>query len=76
MLTPMTPETKRPRFRTEREYREWQLSLRGNMPVKRLYNEPGFLARLMSTIRCMIARRLHRAAEPRRIEQECVRLRS
>jgi hypothetical protein len=70
MFTPMTPSTERSRIRTEREYREWQLSLRGNAPAKRFKNEPGFPTRLASTIRRMMPRRLHPVAEPRRIEQE------
>jgi hypothetical protein len=51
MFAPITPTTERSRIRTEREYREWQLSLRGNVPVRRSKNVPGFLARLMSAIR-------------------------
>ena len=75
MFTPIFPETKRPRFRTEREYREWQLSLRRNVPVKRLKNGPSFLARLVSTIHLVMARKPHPVAEPRRIEREASHLR-
>jgi hypothetical protein len=57
MYTRVTPKTERPRILTEREYREWQMSLRRNVPVKRLKNEPGFLTRLASTIRRGMARR-------------------
>jgi hypothetical protein len=70
MFTPISSEPKRPRFRTEREYREWQRSLRGNVPVRRFKNGPAFLTRLASSLRRLTARRLHPVAEPRRIEQE------
>ena len=76
MFTPMHPEPKRRRFRTEREYREWQLALRGSRPVKRLKNEPGFLTRLASTLRRTTARRPQPVAESRPIEQKTSRLRS
>jgi hypothetical protein len=75
MFAPMTPKTERSRIRTEREYREWQLSLRGITPVRRSKNGSGFLTRLASTIHRVTARRLRPIAEPRRIEQETSRLR-
>lgn len=68
MFTPLPPTTQRARIRTEREYREWQLSLRANAPVKRFRNGPGRLTRLANAIRRMAARRLHPAAELRRME--------
>ena len=67
MFTPVTPKTERPRrIRTEREYREWQMALRGTMPVKRVKNEPGLLTRLAGAIRRMTTR----STAPRRMEQE------
>jgi hypothetical protein len=69
MFTPMTPTTERPRIRSEREYREWQRSLQGIVPVKRFKDEPGFLTRWASTIRRVTARKLHPGAVLRRIEQ-------
>jgi hypothetical protein len=74
MFAPTPPEPNRPRFRTEREYREWQLSLRGDVPVRRFENEPGFMTRLAGIIRRLAAQRPHPVAEPRRIEQETSRL--
>ena len=56
MCAPTTPTTKRTQTRTEHEYREWQLALQGDTPVKRLKNEPGFLTRLVHTIRHRVAR--------------------
>jgi hypothetical protein len=70
MFTPLPSEPKRSKIRTEREYREWQLSLRENMPVKRLKTGPGFLTRLARTLRYMVTRRFQPVAEPRRIEQK------
>jgi len=46
----MTPKTERARIRTEREYREWQMSLRNIVPPKRNHFGPSFLARLVSMI--------------------------
>ncbi len=74
MFALMPPQPKRPRIRNEREYREWQLSLRGNVPAKHFKNEPGLLTRLASTIRRTSARRSHPAAEPLQMEQETSRL--
>ena len=74
MYTLMPLKTERPRIRTEREYREWQLALRGNAPAKRFKNEPGLLTRLVSTIRRVTPRKLHPVAKPRSIEQETSRL--
>jgi hypothetical protein len=70
MFAPMTPTTERSRIRTERQYREWQLSLQGNAPMRRFKNEPGLLTRLANAIRRVTARRLHPIPELRRIEQE------
>jgi len=69
MLPPSFPESKRPRFRSEREYREWQLALRNTVPVKRHKNTPGLLARLASVIRLAPARQPDRCAEPRVFDQ-------
>jgi hypothetical protein len=74
MYSPMPPKAERSRILTPREYREWQLGLRGNAPVKRFENEPGPLTRLASTIRRATARKLHPVAKPRRIEQKASRL--
>lgn len=67
MFPPSSPKTERTRIRTEREYREWQLSLRGTLPVKRFNDKPGFLARLMKRI---TAPQLQPVAEIRRVEQK------
>lgn len=69
MFTPMTPVTERTRIRTEREYREWQRALQGNVPVKRFRNGPGILSRVANIIRRVLARRLYPVAEPRRMER-------
>jgi hypothetical protein len=74
MYTPMPPKAERSRIPTPREYREWQLALRGSTPVKRFENEPGLLTRLASTIHRAAARKLRPVAEPRRIEQKASRL--
>ncbi len=50
MFPPMNPKTERVRFRTEREYREWQMSLHNIVPAKRKHFGPSFLARLVSMI--------------------------
>ena len=70
MYAPIPLKTERPRFRTEREYREWQLALRGSAPVKRIRNEPGLLTRLASTIHRAMARILRPIAKPRSIKRE------
>jgi hypothetical protein len=69
MFPPMEPTPERSRIHSEREYREWQRSLQGTVPVKRSRNEPGFLTRSVSTIRRVTARRLRPSARLRRIEQ-------
>jgi hypothetical protein len=70
MYTPMPLKTERPRIRTEREYREWQLALRGNTPMKHFENKPSLFTRLVSTIRRATPRKLHPVAKPRSIKQE------
>jgi hypothetical protein len=74
MFAPMPPERHRPRIRNEREYREWQLALRGYKPVKRFKNESGLLSRLTSMIRRATAQQPRPTAEPRYIEQSTSRL--
>jgi hypothetical protein len=74
MFALMNPEPKRPRIRTEREYREWQRSLRGYRTVRQHKSEPGLVTRLTSTIRRMAAQRSDRTTDPRPIEQETSRL--
>ena len=69
MYAPMTPTTERTRIRSEREYREWQLSLRGYAPVKRFKDQPSALSRVANTIRRALARRPHATAELRHTEQ-------
>jgi hypothetical protein len=74
MYTLMPLKTERPRIRTEREYREWQLALRGNTSMKHIESEPGLLTRLASTIRRATARKLHPVEKPRSIKQETSKL--
>ena len=69
MFPSMTPTIDRARIRNERQYREWQRSLQGIVPVKRFKNEPGFLTRSVSTIRRVTARRLRASARLRRVGQ-------
>jgi hypothetical protein len=69
MLPSMNPTTDRARIRNEREYREWQRSLQGLVPVRRFKNEPGFLTRLGRLIRRVRARRPGPIVDLRRTEQ-------
>jgi hypothetical protein len=74
MFAPILQEPQRRRIHNEREYREWQRSLRGNRSVKRFKNEPGWLTRLARTIRRLTVQRPRPVAEPRHIEQKTSRL--
>jgi hypothetical protein len=67
MFAPILQETQPRRIHNEREYREWQRSLRGNRSVKRFKSEPGVLTRLARTIRRLAARRAYPVVEPRHI---------
>jgi hypothetical protein len=69
----MLPEPQHHRIRNEREYREWQLALRGIRLAKRPIGA-GLLTRLTRTIRRLTARRDKPVVEPRFIEQEASRL--
>jgi|GEM_PF-2476464 hypothetical protein len=51
MFPPFNVDTERARIRTEREYREWQQSLRSLVPPRRRRNGVSFLARLVGRLR-------------------------
>ncbi len=51
MFPSMNTSTERARIRTEREYREWQQSLRSLVPARRFRNGAGFLSRLTGHLR-------------------------
>lgn len=51
MFTPITPMPQRTRIHTEREYREWQMALRGIVPMRRRRAAPGLLARVATAVR-------------------------
>lgn len=51
MLPPMNTNVEHARIRTEREYREWQQSLRSLVPARRPRNEASFLTHLAGRLR-------------------------
>jgi len=59
MFPPMDIRTERARIRTEREYREWQQSLRSLVPARRHRNEASFLTRLAGRLRRTPSRASH-----------------